>query len=91
MQAVSALLAEGTNPTEILQLLLRGFDVEVLEKRNTEYYCGCSLERTKQVLQSLGREELLDMQKSRGTAEVLCHFCNEKYEIHLADLLAQMP
>ena len=37
-------------------------------------------------LATIGKEELQDMIETDGKAEVVCHFCNKKYEFSKEDL-----
>ena len=45
-----------------------------------KYKCDCSKERMKRVLKTLGEEDLKEIFKSEEKAEIVCNFCNRKYE-----------
>lgn len=83
---ISTLIKEGKGPKDIIRLYLEGLDVEFLEERPIRFQCKCSAQRVKNVLVSLGQEELKDMLKKEGKAEVVCHFCNEVYNLGEAEL-----
>lgn len=89
MPSVTTLLHEGKTPEDMMQLALAGFDPNVLDKRDVHYQCDCSAERTKEMLFSLGRKELVRMRDEDPACEVVCHFCHSKYQYDLNDLLAE--
>ena len=89
MPSVTTLLHEGKTPEDMMQLALAGFDPNVLDERTVQYQCDCSAERTKEMLFSLGRKELVRMRDEDPACEVVCHFCHSKYQYDLNDLLAE--
>lgn len=89
MPSVTTLLHEGKTPDDMMQLALAGFDPNVLDERDVHYQCDCSAERTKEMLFSLGRKELVRMRDEDPACEVVCHFCHSKYQYDLNDLLAE--
>jgi molecular chaperone Hsp33 len=52
---------------------------KVLESGIPEFYCGCSIEKIKQVVVSLGPEEAFGIIDEIGYIEFICEFCKEKY------------
>ena len=56
--AVSRLLAAGMDGQVVLETVLHGFDLEILETQPVEYRCYCSRDRVTRTLISLGRTEL---------------------------------
>ena len=89
MPSVTTLLHEGKTPEDMMQLALAGFAPNVLDERDVHYQCDCSAERTKEMLFSLGRKELVRMRDEDTACEVVCHFCHSKYQYDLNDLLAE--
>ena len=89
MPSVTTLLHEGKTPEDMMQLALAGFAPNVLDERDVHYQCDCSAERTKEMLFSLGRKELVRMRDEDPACEVVCHFCHSKYQYNLNDLLAE--
>ena len=89
MPSVTTLLHEGKTPEDMMQLALAGFAPNVLDERDVHYQCDCSAERTKEMLFSLGRKELVKMRDEDPNCEVVCHFCHSKYQYDLNDLLAE--
>ena len=80
---------EGKTPEDMMQLALAGFDPNVLDERTVQYQCDCSAERTKEMLLSLGRAELVRMRDEDPNCEVVCHFCHSKYQYDLNALIAE--
>ena len=89
MPSVTTLLHEGKTPEDMMQLALAGFAPNVLDERDVHYQCDCSAERTKEMLFSLGRKELVRMRDEDPACEVVCHFCHSKYQYDLNALLAE--
>ena len=44
-----------------------------------KYKCNCDKERMKQAFMTIGKEEIKKIMDEDGQAEMVCHFCNEKY------------
>lgn len=85
-KSISALIADGKNATEILGMLLKGFDYQILSKKEPSYRCDCSRYRVETALISLGKTELEKMIEEEDTTEVSCHYCNKKYHFSKEDL-----
>lgn len=75
---VTALLDQGLELDELLGWIVE--DVNVLDRMDIRFQCKCSYERVEQTLISLGKQEIEEMIKEDGKAEVVCHFCNEAYQ-----------
>jgi len=86
LKPISTLIKEGNGPKELIELYLKGIDVNFLEEKPVSFRCKCSEDRIKNILVSLGKEELKDMIKKEGKGEVTCHFCNEVYTFSKAEL-----
>lgn len=93
MEPVSNLVDMGLSPEEIMEKLVGSFEMRILDKIDVEYKCDCSRERIENILISLGKEELQDMIEKDGKGEVICHFCNTKYNFtkeELQELLSRI-
>ncbi|MFD1883991.1 Hsp33 family molecular chaperone HslO [Paenibacillus wenxiniae] len=84
MPPVTTLLEQGLELEDMLKRLLP--DVEIMDQMDIVFQCSCSRERVEQTLVSLGESELTQLIEEDGQAEVVCHFCNEKYQFQRADL-----
>lgn len=78
---VTDLMKDYEDFQELLTHLLEDFELEVLEKSEIEWKCNCSRERTIEMLKTIGIEEIESILEEDGKAEVVCQFCNEKYQI----------
>lgn len=85
---VSSMIRDGVTPQEIVERLLNGLEPEILDEYLPVYRCGCSRERTEEMLRSLGRKELDDIIREDHGAEVCCHFCEKKYTFTEEELAA---
>ncbi|PYI50247.1 Hsp33 family molecular chaperone HslO [Paenibacillus flagellatus] len=88
---VTTLLAEGADMEDVLKRVVDS--VVVLERSDIRFQCQCSRERVERTLISLGRDEIEQMLREDGKAEVVCHFCNEAYaynEEQLHNLLERL-
>jgi molecular chaperone Hsp33 len=82
---ITTLLDRGESLETILTTLLP--DVQILERHDDIHFeCKCSRDRVERTLISVGREELQSILEEEGHAELVCHFCNEKYQFTEEDL-----
>ncbi len=84
--SVSGLLAEGMTPEEILEYIFAGFDLKILDKIPTSYYCNCSKARVEKALISLGAKELNAMIADGESITMNCHFCDSVYTFSIDEL-----
>lgn len=89
MPSVTEMLRAGKTPKDMMELAMAGFAPQVLDERTVGYQCDCSEERTKGMLLSLGRRELVKMRDEDPLCEVVCHFCHSRYQYDLNDLIAE--
>lgn len=85
---VTSYLSQGKTVEELLQEVLRDFDMEQLEVVPVEYRCYCSRERMGNALISMGREELQSLIQELGRAEMTCQFCDTVHVFEKEDLQA---
>lgn len=78
LTSVTKLLEDGMTPEQLL-IHLMGEDLRFLEQKEVRFGCTCSRDKVKKMLIGLGIEELRSISEDIGQAEVVCHFCNEKY------------
>lgn len=84
--SVTSMLESGMNAEDIIKVALDGFDFHFTEKHEISYKCGCTRERVRKVLKSIGAKEIEDIIKEDGKAELCCQFCPEKYEFDKEEL-----
>lgn len=85
-EPVSLLIDKGYSPEEILPHICNGFNMNIKEKMPLKLTCDCSFERMQKALLAIGREDLKNIIKEDGEAELVCHFCNGKYKFNRDEL-----
>ena len=86
VHSVTEMLDKGVTPEDILNYVLEGMDVEILETVPTQYKCDCSFERVSKVIASLGKKELQEMIDDGKPVEVNCQFCGSHYKFDTEQL-----
>ncbi len=76
---VTTYLDQGYTLREMMASVLDGFECHFLSEEEVGYRCFCTRERVREVLLSLGREELERLHSEQETAEISCQFCDEIY------------
>ncbi len=85
--AISKMLDEKLTLQEIAQKITGDDQVEIIEENITPIYqCDCSKDHMAEGLATIGKEELQNIIQTDGQAELLCHFCNQKYQFSKQDL-----
>ena len=85
--AMSKMLDQNLTLEEIAKRITGDENVEILEDDIVpEFKCDCSKEHMQDALMTIGKEELQDMIEKEGKAELVCHFCNKKYEFNKEEL-----
>ncbi len=69
---------EGT-AEHLLNKIMDGLDIEILEKRDVAYKCPCSKERMERALSSLSKEELASIKEDGKPIVITCDFCKKDY------------
>lgn len=81
------LVAGERSPAILAQRLYDAGTLEFVgEERLVHFQCRCSAEKISQVLQLLGVVDLDEMIAENKPAEVVCNFCNMRYQIGRTDL-----
>lgn len=86
IDSVTSMLDKGMTPEEILETVLEGFDVEVTDRIEPQFYCNCSKERVEKALISIGKKEIQEMIDEGKEIEMNCHFCNTNYAFTVEEL-----
>jgi len=85
MKPISDLLFEGYSPEDLISEITKG-NYEIIESLDVKYVCDCTVERFAKGLISLGEVELQEMIDKDEMVEVVCQFCNKKYDFSITDL-----
>lgn len=86
ISSVTAMLDKGYTPEKILEEVLAGMDIEIMDTIPTQFYCNCSKERIEKAIVSIGRKDIQEMIDDGETIEVNCHFCNKNYPFTVDEL-----
>ncbi len=84
--SVTSMMEEGLTPEGITHRLLAGLEIKFFERSPMAFKCNCSRERMIKALISIGEKELEKLVEEKEPAELVCHFCKEKYVFSVADL-----
>ena len=68
----------------------RGMNPRILERTPLKYQCTCSRDRMEKALISLGRKDLNELIADDQGAELVCHFCHNRYFFSTDELKAML-
>ena len=91
--AVTSMLDRGLSAQAMLETVLEGLDLEILETTPVSYQCYCSRDRVVSTLISLGKEELRKIVDEKETIHIECQFCDTIYDFtpgEIADILEKL-
>ena len=83
---ITKLLSEGKSIEEIIEYIFEGMDLKLTEEVIPEYKCDCSREKVEGVLLSIGKKDLMELYEDNKEEELVCHFCNTKYNFSHEDI-----
>lgn len=83
---VTDALHGGADAVQLLERVLEGQELELLERRPVAYKCYCSRERVSRAIISMGKEEMQNLIEEQGGAELTCQFCDKVYRFTKEDL-----
>lgn len=86
IQSVTAMLDNGHTPEEMLEQVLEGLNVEVVDTLPAQFSCNCSKERIEKAIISIGKKDIQSMIDDGEDIEVKCHFCNTAYNYTVDEL-----
>lgn len=85
--SISKMLADEKELVEIAEIVTGDSNIMYFEDDNIpSYVCNCSKEKMEKNLITIGKEEIQDILEKDGKAELVCHFCNNKYVFSKEDL-----
>ena len=83
---LTSIIDEHATPQDLARLALGELAFEVLEERDVEFRCNCSMDRARTLIASLGRAEMESMLAEDRGAVMSCGFCSEVYQLDEEDL-----
>lgn len=85
--AISKMLDQNMSLIEIAKKVTGDENVKIIEENITPLFeCDCSKEHMKNGIATIGKEELQEILETDGKLEVVCHFCNKKYQFSREEL-----
>lgn len=88
LPSVTDMISSGLTPETMLEKVLEGFDVDIMDKMPTGFKCDCSKSRVERSLASLGKEDMDSIISDGKPVEVKCQFCNKKYNFTIDEIIA---
>ena len=79
IKSVTSMMSEGKTPEDIASIILEGLGCNILSTKEVKYNCDCSRQRMKTALETIGKDELIDIKQKDHRLEICCHFCDKKY------------
>ena len=74
------------NNAELLQQLFPQQDIRLFEQKPVSFHCDCSIERMKNAIITLGKDEAYDILQENHAIEVSCDFCAKQYAFTRNDI-----
>ena len=84
--SVTEMLEKGMTPEQLLEEILKGFDIQIMDNITAQYKCNCSKERVSRAIASIGRKDIQEMIDDGEPIEVNCQFCNSHYKFDIDEL-----
>ena len=84
--AVTSALDKGLSAQDMLELVMEGLELEILETSPVEYRCYCDRDRVTATLISLGRKELQQIVDEGETIHIECQFCDTIYHFEPSEI-----
>ena len=86
LPSVTSILDKYHCAEKLIEVLMKGIDFKILEKREITYKCNCSLEKVEDAIVSIGPKEIENILNEDKKAEVSCYFCDKVYNFNESDL-----
>jgi molecular chaperone Hsp33 len=86
LRTVTDMLSDGLSPEDMLNEVLKGMGVTVLDKIPVSFTCDCSKVRVTKSLIALPKADIQEMIDDNKPVEVRCQFCNKKYDFSVEEL-----
>lgn len=86
IEPISKMLDKNMTLEEIAKAVTGDENLQIISEIEPKYNCNCSREKSEKSLISLGKHELQSIIDEDEKAEIVCNFCNKKYEFSKADL-----
>ena len=85
-QTITAEEMLSLSVSDIIKRLYHTEDVRVYDQQPVSFKCSCSRERIDSVLETMGRDSMLELIEEKGAVNVDCEFCNLTYQYEQAHI-----
>ncbi len=85
-KSITSLMEDGMNERDILNYIFEDMNPKILASHKVDFLCDCTRHRLEQALISIGKKELEEIILEDSEAQLVCHFCNKKYNFDKRDL-----
>lgn len=86
LRPVTDMLEQGLLPEHMLQELLKGLEMEIIDHMPVSFACSCSKERIRKALASISKKDFQSIIDDGEPIEVKCQFCNTAYTFEVEEL-----
>lgn len=80
IKPISEMVYSGYTPEDIVEEICQDEPFSILAKTKISFACNCDKDSFTRGLISLGKKELREIIDEDESAEIVCHFCNKKYQ-----------
>ena len=77
--SITQFFEQGKTVYDIIDILLEGFNPNVLDEDTVQYRCDCSKQRVEKALISIGEKDLQEIYDEEEQIEMGCQYCDKKY------------
>lgn len=88
--SITEKMDHGASPTDMMEQLFNGYDIQYNAPSIPSYQCDCSRERVYRTVMSIGRKDIEEMISDGSPIEVNCEFCNSHYQFDIEDLKSML-
>lgn len=74
------------NNQTILHRLYHETEIRLFDERAIHFQCQCNLDKMKQAVKMLGKDDAKQLLEEQGNIEICCDFCNKKYQFDAIDV-----
>lgn len=74
------LFANNDDPEALIKGALNGFDYEITETKDVFFNCGCSKEKSEQIISTLSMKDLKEIVDDGKGASLSCDYCGKSYD-----------
>lgn len=86
LPSITSALEQGKTIEDIIEDALG--EVTFMGKKEIQFCCDCSVDQMERGLMSIGEKDLVELIEEDKKAELVCHFCNKRYNFNESELRA---